>query len=384
MKKIAIIGANDFQNPLILKAKSLGYETHVFAWHDGSIGEKTADYFYPISIVEKDEILKKCKEIGIDAIATIASDLATLTVNYVAEKLGLPGNSLECTKKSTNKYEMRKAFKEAGVATPGFEIVSSPEDIEKLSNMEYPLIVKPTDRSGSRAITKIYKKEELEEAISKAIENSFEKKAIVEEYIEGNEFSAEGITYNGEHKFLTITRKATTGAPHFIETGHIEPAGLTKNMKEKIYNELTKALTALKITNSATHSEFKITPNGDIRIIEIGARMGGDCIGSDLVQISTGYDFVKMVIDVAMGNKPSFEKVTEPKIAVIRFIFNKKDLEDFERVKKEAPELIYFVSKIEDISSHKVVDSSSRFGFYILACENKEKIRWLLNEDEQY
>lgn len=384
MKKIAIIGANDFQNPLILKAKSLGYETHVFAWQDGSIGEKTADYFYPISIVEKDEILEKCKEIGIDAIATIASDLATLTVNYVAEKLGLPGNSLECTKKSTNKYEMRKAFKEAGVATPGFEIVSSPEDIEKLSDMEYPLIVKPTDRSGSRAITKIYKKEELEEAISKAIENSFEKKAIVEEYIEGNEFSAEGITYKGEHKFLTITRKATTGAPHFIETGHIEPAGLSKDMEEKIYNELTKALTALKITNSATHSEFKITPNGDVRIIEIGARMGGDCIGSDLVQISTGYDFVKMVIDVAMGNKPSFEKVTEPKIAVIRFIFNKKDLEDFERVKKETPELIYFVSKIEDISSHKVVDSSSRFGFYILACENKEKIRWLLNENEQY
>lgn len=384
MKKIAIIGANDFQNPLILKAKSLGYETHVFAWQDGSIGEKTADYFYPISIVEKDEILEKCKEIGIDAIATIASDLATLTVNYVAEKLGLPGNSLECTKKSTNKYEMRKAFKEAGVATPGFEIVSSPEDIEKLSDMEYPLIVKPTDRSGSRAITKIYKKEELEEAISKAIENSFEKKAIVEEYIEGNEFSAEGITYNGEHKFLTITRKATTGAPHFIETGHIEPAGLSKDMEEKIYNELTKALTALQITNSATHSEFKITPNGDVRIIEIGARMGGDCIGSDLVQISTGYDFIKMVIDVAMGNKPSFEKVTEPKIAVIRFIFNKKDLENFERVKKEAPELIYFVSKIEDISSHKVVDSSSRFGFYILACENKEKIRWLLNEDEQY
>lgn len=384
MKKIAIIGANDFQNPLILKAKSLGYETHVFAWQDGSIGEKTADYFYPISIVEKDEILEKCKEIGIDAIATIASDLATLTVNYVAEKLGLPGNSLECTKKSTNKYEMRKAFKEAGVATPGFEIVSSPKDIEKLSDMEYPLIVKPTDRSGSRAITKIYKKEELEEAISKAIENSFEKKAIVEEYIEGNEFSAEGITYKGEHKFLTITRKATTGAPHFIETGHIEPAGLSKEMEEKIYNELTKALTALQITNSATHSEFKITPNGDVRIIEIGARMGGDCIGSDLVQISTGYDFIKMVIDVAMGNKPSFEKVTEPKIAVIRFIFNKKDLEDFERVKKEAPELIYFVSKIEDISSHKVVDSSSRFGFYILACENKEKIRWLLNEDEQY
>lgn len=377
MKKIAIIGANDFQNPLILKAKSLGYETHVFAWQDGSIGEKTADYFYPISIVEKDEILEKCKEIGIDAITTIASDLATVTVNYVAEKLGLPGNSLECTKKSTNKYEMRKAFREAGVATPGFEIVSSSKDIEKLSNMEYPLIVKPTDRSGSRAITKIYKKEELEEAISKAIENSFEKKAIVEEYIEGNEFSAEGITYKGEHKFLTITRKATTGAPHFIETGHIEPSGLSSNMEEKVYNELTKALTALQITNSATHSEFKITPNGDVRIIEIGARMGGDCIGSDLVQISTGYDFVKMVIDVAMGNKPSFEKVTAPKVAAIKFIFNQNDVNEYEKVKEEMPNEIYRVSQMENVGTHDVVDSSSRFGYYILACDNYDKIGWL-------
>ena len=377
MKKIAIIGANDFQNPLILKAKSLGYETHVFAWQDGSIGEKTADYFYPISIVEKDEILEKCKEIGIDAIATIASDLATLTVNYVAEKLGLPGNSLECTKKSTNKYEMRKAFKEAGVATPGFEIVSSPKDIEKLNDMEYPLIVKPTDRSGSRAITKIYKKEELAEAISKAIENSFEKKAIVEEYIEGNEFSAEVITYNGEHKFLKITRKATTGAPHFIETGHIESAGLSKDMEEKVYKELTKALTALEITNSATHSEFKITPNGDVRIIEIGARMGGDCIGSDLVQISTGYDFVKMVIDVAMGNKPSFEKVTEPKVAAIKFIFNQNDVNEYEKVKEKMPNEIYRVSQMETVGTHDVIDSSSMFGYYILACDNYDKIGWL-------
>ena len=377
MKKIAIIGANDFQNPLILKAKSLEYETHVFAWQDGSIGEKTADYFYPISIVEKDEILEKCKEIGIDAIATIASDLATLTVNYVAEKLGLPGNSLECTKKSTNKYEMRKAFKEAGVATPGFEIVSSPKDIEKLNDMEYPLIVKPTDRSGSRAITKIYIKEELAEAISKAIENSFEKKAIVEEYIEGNEFSAEGITYNGEHKFLTITRKATTGAPHFIETGHIESAGLSKDMEEKVYKELTKALTALGITNSATHSEFKITPNGDVRIIEIGARMGGDCIGSDLVQISTGYDFVKMVIDVAMGNKPSFEKVTEPKVAAIKFIFNQNDVNEYEKIKEKMPNEIYRVSQMETVGTHDVIDSSSRFGYYILACDNYDKIGWL-------
>lgn len=224
MKKIAIIGASDFQNPLILKAKELGFETHVFAWKDDSIGEKTADYFYPISIVEKEAILEKCKELKIDAITTIATDLGTIVANYVGNKMHLNNNSMECTKKATNKYEMRKAFKENNIPIPNFEEFSIGDSLNKLDYMNYPLIVKPTDRSGSRAITKVLKKEELNLAINVAIENSFEKKCIIEEYIEGEEFSLEGITYKGKHKFLTITRKSTTNAPNFIETGHIEPA----------------------------------------------------------------------------------------------------------------------------------------------------------------
>ena len=110
MKKLAIIGASYLQNPLIEKAKSMGVETHVFAWECGDIGEKTADYFYPISIVEKEQILEKCKQIGIDGICTIASDLATIAVNYVANAMGLIGNSLECVELSTNKHMMRMAF----------------------------------------------------------------------------------------------------------------------------------------------------------------------------------------------------------------------------------------------------------------------------------
>ena len=93
MKKIAIIGASYLQNPLILKAKEMGFETHVFAWRAGDIGEQTADHFYPISIVEKEEILNQCRKIHPDAVCTIASDLAGVTVNYVANALGLPANS---------------------------------------------------------------------------------------------------------------------------------------------------------------------------------------------------------------------------------------------------------------------------------------------------
>ena len=107
-KKLAIIGASYLQEPLIEKAEQMGIETHVFAWAAGDVGEKSADFFYPISIVEKDLIADKCREIGVDGICTIATDLGASTVNYVADKLGLIGNSPYASEVSTNKKAMRE------------------------------------------------------------------------------------------------------------------------------------------------------------------------------------------------------------------------------------------------------------------------------------
>lgn len=112
MKKLVIIGANEFQNPLILKAKEMGYETHVFAWKDGAAGEKEADYFYPISITEVDEILKVCRTIGPDGVASIGSDLANITAAKLAKALGLPENDLSSIEKSINKAARRRAFQD--------------------------------------------------------------------------------------------------------------------------------------------------------------------------------------------------------------------------------------------------------------------------------
>ena len=283
MKKVVIIGANEFQNPLILKAKEMGYETHVFAWKDGAVGEKTADYFYPISIVEKEEILEKCKEIKPNAVASIGSDLAGITVNYLARNLGLPCNSERNIRISTNKYEMRKAFMEAGVPTPEFHIIDSGTDLEQIKKMRLPVIVKPTDRSGSRGIMKLESWDLLTEAIEAARENSFEKRAIIEEYLEGEEYSCECISFEGKHQYLAITKKYTTGHPHFIEIGHMEPSGLNEAMEEKVKAQIFQALDALEVSYGASHSEFKVDKEGNVSIIEIGSRMGGDCIGSDLV-----------------------------------------------------------------------------------------------------
>ncbi|MGN0502893.1 MAG: acetyl-CoA carboxylase biotin carboxylase subunit family protein [Ruminococcus sp.] len=365
MKKLVIIGANDFQNQLILKAKSLGYETYVFAWEDGAVGKETADYFYPISIIEKEKILEKCREINPVGVCSIASDLASITVNYVAEKLGLPCNSTKYTEIQTNKYKMRQALLNAGVSCPKFTLADEMVKPDSLSDFSFPIIVKPTDRSGSRSIMKLESSDGIENAIKAACESSFEHKAIIEEFIDGNEYSMETISYKGNHHYLATTKKYTTGAPHFIETGHKQPSDLPLEIEKIAVDTVFKALDALHIENSAGHSEFRVDNEGNIRIIEIGARMGGDCIGSDLVYLSTGNDFMKMVIDVACGNEPGLVKEPSNNSVEIKFIFNQEDLDELNRIKENNPELLYRISDMEIKNLGRISDSSTRIGYYI-------------------
>lgn len=366
MKKLVIIGANDFQNQLILKAKSLGYETHVFAWEDGAVGKDTADFFYPISIIEKDKILEQCKGIKPDGVCSIASDLASITVNYVSEKLGLPCNQTKFTNIQTNKYAMRQALMDADLPCPKFVLADKNFDLAKLNEFKFPIIVKPTDRSGSRNIMKLESTDGVMKAVEEACATSFEHKAIIEEYLDGDEYSMETISYCGEHHYLATTKKFTTGAPHFIETGHCQPSGLSEEVLTKAKNNIMKALTALHIENSAGHSEFKVDKNGNINIIEIGARMGGDCIGSDFVYLSTGNDFMKMVIDVATGNKPNVLDCPKNNNVTIKFIFTESDIDEMNKLKEKHPEIIYRISDLEIENLGNTVDSSSRVGYYIL------------------
>lgn len=381
MKKLAIIGASDFQNPLIIKAKSRGIETHVFAWEAGDIGEKTADFFYPISITEKDKILQKCQEIGVDGIASIGSDLANITVAYVADAMGLVGNSIECVSKSTDKHLMREAFEKNHDPSPKSMMVTAYDELD-FNELSFPVIVKPVDRSGSRGITKVLEPSGMKAALEAAWTESFGTNALVEQFVEGREFSVEYLSWKGKHHFLALTEKFTTGAPHFIERGHLEPARVTREEQQEICIIVEHALNSLGIEHGASHAEVKMEPNGDIYIIEIGSRMGGDCIGSDLVQLSTGFDYVNAVIDVALGIEPIVNSSTSSKYAAIRFIFSDADKKALLSMEKEDPDLLDYSSSI-DQEIHPITDSASRYGFFIFSSECFEKIEKYLPNGEE-
>jgi len=306
MKKIAIIGANYLQLPLVKKAIEMRIETHCFAWEEGAVCKKHVDYFYPISILEKEKILDICSHLSIDGIISIASDTAVPTVNYVGENLGLISNRFSDSILCTDKFEMRKRFFNVGISCPKFMLTKDGED--DFGNLKFPLIVKPTDRSGSRGVKRINVISDLKKAIDIAKRESFRGLAIIEEYIDGLEVSVESISWQGKHYILAITDKITTGYPHYVELEHHQPSSLNCALQERIKEETCKVLDALNIKYGASHSEFIITLNNEIFAIEVGARMGGDFIGSTLVELSTGYDFLKAVIEIALGC------FTEPKL----------------------------------------------------------------------
>jgi biotin carboxylase len=366
MKKIAIIGASYLQLPLVLKAKEMGIETHCFAWEEGAVCKDFADYFYPISIVDKEQILEVCQRVVINGITSIASDAAVPTICYVAEKMGLIGNAYKDALVATDKYQMRKRFSENNVRSPLFVIA---DDNYSIENFQFPLIVKPTDRSGSRGVLKIENELDLKSAVARAKNESFSNQAIIEEYITGSEVSVETITWQGTHYILAITDKVTTEEPYFVELEHHQPSHLSIEIQDKIKSETIKALNALNINYGASHSEFKITKKGLVYAIEVGARMGGDFIGSNLVQLSTGYDFVSGVIDISIG-KFTLPFLNKMKYSGVYFLC--KETQHILPVVKNVENYIEIVEA--EITNNELVPiqcSADRSGYFIYQSDIK-------------
>ena len=365
--KLVILGTNEYQNPLILRAKELGYETHVFGWKTGEIGEKTADHYYDIDIMDYDKLWEQVSKIKPCGVVTIASEIAIHPMNFLLRKLGIPCNSIETEKIATNKYLMRCAMRDAGIEGPNFMLIDGEIDKKELSKLNYPLIVKPVDMSSSRGVAKINCEKELLDSVKYAMSWSQTKQCILEEFIEGKEYSGESISFNGKYKLLAVTEKTTTGAPHFVEIGHRQPADISHGVFLRIQKTLYKAFASLGIMYGAIHPEFRITSEGKIYFMEIGARMGGDCIGSDLVPISTGYDYLGMTISCGCGKKPSFKRISKPMKAEIKYIISEKDYQDYLKIQKESPDIIFRQSSIKAIDGKPILKSADRAGYYIIA-----------------
>ncbi len=379
MKRIIIIGASYLQVPLIVRARQLGLEIHVFAWGRGAVGRRLSDRFYQISIVEKERILEIARRIRPSGVVSIASDLAMPTVTHIAGELGLIANSRECTEMTTDKLLMRQALNVEGIPCPQFALYE-PATFSEFTG-HFPVILKPTDRSGSRGVTRVDSPEAVPAAAARARSESFSGRVIVEEFLSGREISVETISWRGRHHHLACTDKETTGAPFFVEIGQHQPADLSFDLEAKVVTLVNAALTALRVEFGASHTEILITPDERLFIIEVAARMGGDQIGARLVELSTGYDFVEGVLLVALGEfrvpaKP-LEKhagiyyLTPPGGKVVSVL-------DHTSAHPEVVAHEVFVGPGDEVDA-PVRDSAQRCGYFIYRTGGA---RWRVNRDE--
>ena len=367
-KKLAIIGASYLQLPLVRKAREMGVSTLCFAWEDGAVCKDEADEFIPVSITEKERIAEICREKGVDGVTSIASDVAVPTMCHVAAKLALVGNSEKSAQLSTNKFLMRKALAEAGVRCPPFSLVRSVADARSaVGSIPYPVIVKPCDRSGSMGVTRVEASSELDAAVEMALACSFCHQAVLEAFIEdAREVSVEGISWAGEHFVLAVTDKVTTGAPHYVELGHHQPSDLPESIVAEAIAQVKRGIRALGIEYGASHPELMVTQDGDVYVTEIGARMGGDFIGSDLVQLSTGYDFLRGVVEVALG------RFTPPAVSTEKcsgvWFYSPQTPEVKDLILNRHPAIMH--SELHPEALKELTRSADRAGYFVYqACE---------------
>lgn len=307
-KKIMILGASILQLPAIEKAKEMGLSVVAVDMNPEAIGFQVPGIETEvISTIDIPKVLEAARKHNIGGIMTLASDMPMRTVAVVARELGLVGVTEDTALKATDKAVMRQCLQEAGVPVPAFYKVASEEEYRAAAaSFRVPFVVKPADNSGSRGIVLVNDPSDpaaVADAYAYSRQHSRNGNVVVEEYMQGPEVSVETLSANGVCHVIQITDKLTTGAPHFVEMGHSQPTRLSPETAEKIRQVVIAANAAVGIQNGPSHTEVIVTEEGP-KIVEIGARLGGDCITTHLVPLSTGVNMVECCIRIALDETP--------------------------------------------------------------------------------
>ena len=375
-KKILIIGASILQLPAIKRAKGMGLTVGVVDYNSKAVGIPFANEYYNVSTIDREGILAVAKEFQPDGIMTMATDMPMRTIAYVCKKIGLNSISEECAFNCTDKIEMIKRFKAHNVPSPMYAEADRESDLSAvLEGFGFPLIMKPADNSGSRGVVKVESLQECKDNLEYVLRSSRNGKIIIEEFMQGPEVSVEVFAVKGKAHVLQITDKLTTGAPHFVEMGHSQPSTLEKSVKAAIESVAQQAVTAVGLVDGPAHLEMIITSSGP-KMVEMGARMGGDCITSHLVPLSTGIDMTEQTINCALGLPVDLE----PKISkssAIRFLTAEQgkisSIDGAEQAKAvEGVKFVEFFKTVGDTAT-EIFSSGDRIGYVIAQGDSVEE-----------
>lgn len=354
----------------------MGFYTIAIDKNPNSVGFRYADEYEVVDIVDQDACLEYARFKRIDGVITAATDYGVLSAAYVAQELNLPGLDYEVAKIIKNKYLIRRNFFKNQIddINQYFEIENIDELNELKDKITFPVIVKPCDGSGSKAIKKVDKFGELVSACRDAINTSIIGKALIEDFVDGKEFGVESFVYNGKVYVLGIMGKQMTCPPAYAELGHYIPSG--SPVEDKIKRVVIQAIKSLGINFGSVNMDVLVTQDGDVCIIDIGARMGGNLIGSHIIPLSTGIDYMGIIIKSAVGipvelGSPIINTAVATKILALSPGTVKK-LPDFEIIKKKCKVQIYHHLKTGS-EIRKYHNNLDGYGYIVSVSSNREK-----------
>jgi len=376
MKKVMVVGAGFLQSFVIKRAKELGYYVYAIDMDPNAVGFKYADEYELINIVDKEAACAFAQEKQVDGVLTAATDYGVLTVSYIAEKMNLHGINFKSAQLIKNKYEVRHRLFEAGADDTGlsYQIANEDDIIIASEKVEYPVMVKPCDGSGSRGAARIDSVDDFADACRVAMSCSLTKKATVEPFIDGIEYGVESFVCNGETHILAVMKKWMTKPPYYAELGHAVPSGLSVEIENKIRGCVAKAIEVLGINFGSVNMDLLLTEEGGVHIVDIGARMGGNLIGSHIIPLGTGIDYIGNIIKASVGDDVSFEPTTEKKCVATRLLAltpgKIKELPDFDTYLNENTFIEHHLELGNTINEyHTNLDGC---GYVVCTAENME------------
>ena len=308
-EKIIILGAGVMQGPAISIARELGFFTIALDGSSQAPCVSMADQFEQIDLKDKEgiETFARCAQssCGRLGIMTAGTDFSA-SVAWVAEKLDLPGIPYEAALNASDKSRMRACFKKASLPSPDFFTVSendSPDDIP----LPFPVVIKPVDNMGSRGCRRADNTQELFEAVKAAIGFSRSRRAIVESFMDGPEFSVDAIVYHGEITICGLADRHIFFPPYFIEMGHTMPTVIEEGKQAAMLETFRRGIRALGLAGEknigAAKGDIKLTSQGPM-IGEIAARLSGGYMSGWTYPYSSGAYPIKAAILAAMGREP--------------------------------------------------------------------------------
>ena len=309
-QRILILGAGVMQGPAMRIASEMGLEVVAADADTEALCMHLADRFEKVDLKDKEGIEALSRSLmeqgGLGGIMTAGTDFSG-SVAWAAEKLGLPGIPYDNALDASDKERMRSCFKAAGIPSPEFFIMNKPPAENEELPFPWPAVVKPVDNMGARGCRRVDNSFELKNAVIEALGYSRSNRAIVEEYMEGPEFSVDALVYKGETIICGIADRHICFPPYFIEMGHTMPSMEDPKLIRSLLDIFVRGIKALGITNGAAKGDIKLTPKGPM-IGEIAARLSGGYMSGWTYPYSSGVLPTKGAIEIALGRKPSQTK----------------------------------------------------------------------------